>query len=223
MQRSESSLRLEAHAPFDQLSLAGRRVLAAGVRYSQHQESALILRQGARIAGAFVVLRGRLRVYALAPDGDAATLYWIGEGETCVLALNCVFSDLLYPAWVEAETATTVATITGPTYRALFDSEAAIRNATLQAFSTIVFRLMDELEQVHTCTLEERLRRFLLTHANADSTLHMTQQRIASHLGTSREVVARLFRALVDQGAVATRRGVVTININKLLERRLKS
>lgn len=219
MKRSGPTPGLDAFAPFSQLSRDGKGVLRSGTRYSEYEESALVLRRGERVAGAFVVLRGRLRVYALAPDGAAATLYWIDQGETCVLALNCVFSDLLYPAWVEAERTSTVATIAGPVYRRLFDSEPAVRNATLQAFSTVVFRLMDELEQVHTCTLEQRLRHFLLTHANADGTLRMTQQRIASHLGTSREVVARLFRGLAAERAITTGRGIVVIDAEKLTAR----
>ena len=35
-------------------------------------------------------------------DRNEATLYVINPHETCVLALNCIFNDLLYPAWVEA-------------------------------------------------------------------------------------------------------------------------
>lgn len=149
--------------------------------------------------------------FTLSPDGNEATLYGIAPGETCVLALNCIFNDLLYPAWVEAEPATTVAVIPGPLYRALFENEPVIRNLTIQALSTVVFRLMAELEQMHSSKLEQRLANFLVLRASGNGTLRMTQQEIASHLGTTREVVARLLRQFSAKKYIETRRGSVVV------------
>jgi CRP/FNR family transcriptional regulator len=39
----------------------------------------------------------------------------------------------------------------------------------------------------------------------------MTQQQIAGHLGTTREVIARLMQDFVGSGLVRSRRGLVTI------------
>lgn len=123
---------------------------------------------------------------------------------------------------MEAEPATTVAVIPGPLYRILFENEAVIRNVTVQALSTIVFRLMAELEQIHSCKLEQRLANFLLLRASADGTLRMTQQEISSHLGTTREVVARLFRQLVAKKYIETKRGTVVISQPARLANSLK-
>mgnify|MGYP000678059055 FL=1 len=186
-------------------------MLGPGLHYARFDKTTAVLGKGQPVSGAYVVTSGRLRVYTLSPDGNEATLYWIAPGETCVLALNCIFNDLLYPAWVEAAPSTTVAVIPGPLYRTLFENEAAIRNLTVQALSTIVFRLMAELEQVHSCKLEQRLANFLLLHASGNGTLRMTQQEIASHLGTTREVVARLLRQFVAKKYIETQRGTVVV------------
>lgn len=196
---------------FRNMSEIGKAMLGPGVQYTRYEKKSPVLDKGQRVSGAYVVISGRLRVFTLSPDGNEATLYWIVPGETCVLALNCIFNDLRYPAWVEAEPATTVAMIPGPLYRVLFENESSIRNVTVQALSTIVFRLMEELEQVHSHSLEQRLRNFLLLRASADGMLRMTQQEIASHLGTTREVVARLFRELVAKKVIGTRRGAVIL------------
>ena len=66
---------------------------------------------------------------------------------------------------------------------------------------------MQELEEVHAYKLDQRLANLLLLHANAAGELHMTQQQIAQHLGTTREVVGRLMGELVSAGAVETGRG----------------
>ncbi len=198
--------------PFQDISDGGRVVLERGLRIAQFSKTTGVLRKGQKVSGAYVVTRGRLRVFTISPDGHEATLYTINPGETCVLALNCIFNDLLYPAWVNAEPATRVAIISGDSYRALFACEPAVQNMTVQAFSTIVFRLMAELDNVHSLKLEQRLANFLLLHAATDGSVRMTQQEIASHLGTTREVIARLLREWVRAGCVVTRRNQVSIS-----------
>lgn len=196
---------------FLDLSEAGRALLRQGLVTRRIARPAPVIHKGQQVSGAYLVTRGQLRVFTYTPQGTEATLYLIRPGETCVLALNCLFNDLLYPAWVEASADTEVAVIPGPLYRALFEREAAVQDMTVKALSGLVFRLMDELEQIHSCNLDQRLANFLLTNADVDGTLRMTQQQIASHLGTTREVIARLMQGFVAQEMVSTGRGTTTV------------
>lgn len=202
---------LESLELFRQLSDVSKAMLGPGLHFVHYEKKTRVLGKGQPVSGAYIVVGGRLRVFTLSPDGHEATLYWVARGETCVLALNCIFNDLLYPAWVEADAATQVAVIPGPLYRVLFDNEAAIRNMTVESLATGVFRLMAELEQVHSRTLEQRLANFLLLNASAEGILRMTQQEIAGHLGTTREVIARLLRQWATTKIIDTRRGAVAI------------
>jgi CRP/FNR family transcriptional regulator len=202
---------LESLGPFRKLSEGGRQVLRRGAVLAQCGPPVPILQPGQSVSGAYFVVRGRLRVYAVAPGGTEATLYFINPGETCVFALNSLFNDLRYPAWVQAEADTTVALIPGPVFRDLFQKEPSIQDVTVRALSTLVFRLMEELEEVHAYKLDQRLANLLLIHASAAGELAMTQQQMAAHLGTSREVVARLVRDFVARGYVETGRGMTRI------------
>jgi CRP/FNR family transcriptional regulator len=139
---------------FRNLTKAGRNTLDRGLICKEFSPATIILHRGAQVSGAYVVTRGSLRVFSISPSGTEATLYCINPGETCVLALNCLFNDLLYPAWVASEPETEVAVIPGLVFRTLFNSESSIQDLTVRALSTLVFRLMNELEQVHFCTLE---------------------------------------------------------------------
>ncbi len=177
----------------------------------EFQRQTAVIHKGQSVSGAYLVLSGQLRVYTYTPQGTEATLYFIRPGETCVLALNCLFNDLRYPAWVEASPDTHVAVIPGSLYRRLFESEDAVQNLTVTALSTLVFRLMDELEQIHSCNLDQRLASFLLNNASDDGVVAMTQQILAGHLGTTREVIARLIQGFCADGLVSTKRGAVTI------------
>jgi CRP/FNR family transcriptional regulator len=196
---------------FRDLSAEGRRVLGQGLSTHRFPAGKTIIEKGQDVSGAYFVLEGRLRVYSLLPGGKEVTVYTIAPGETCVLALNSLFNDLLYPAWVQTEPATTVAVVPGGTYRRLFATEPAIQDLTVRTLSTLVFRLMGELDLVHSQTVEQRLAGFLLVHANGRGRVRQTQQELASHMGTSREMVARVMARLAKRGWIATGRGELAI------------
>lgn len=202
---------LEYLEPFCRMSAAGKALLAQGTRRQRLSGAAVVLHKGQPVSGAYVALEGRLRVFTIAPNGTEATLYFVGPGETCVLAINCLFNDLLYPAWVEADAPTAIALIPGAVYRRLFESEPVIQDLTVSTLSTLVYRLMGELEQVHASNHRQRLAQFILLHAAADGTLRMTQQQLARHLGTTREVVARQIGEFVAAGLVTSQRGLLGI------------
>ncbi len=193
------------------LSPQGLQRLRDGVQLVDLEKAGEIIHKGQQVSGAYLVTRGQLRVFTYTPQGNEATLYFIRPGETCVLALNCLFNDLRYPAWVESDAGTEVAVIPGPLYRRLFEDEASVQDMTVKALSTLVFRLMNELEQIHSLNLDQRLASFLLNHANDAGEVHLTQQALAGHLGTSREVIARVMQDFSAHKLVQTRRGLVRV------------
>lgn len=206
-----SAAQLSNITAFSGLSATGKRLLSQGVVSKVVKRATALLHKGQPVSGAYMVIEGRLRVYTITPTGAEATLYFVDAGEACVLALNCLFNDLLYPAWVQAETTATVAIIPGQVYRKLFETESIVQDLTIRALSTLVYRLMNELEQIHASNHKQRLAQFMLMHSASDGVLQMTQQQIARHLGTTREVIARLIRELVSEKLIATQRGAIRI------------
>lgn len=177
----------------------------------------LAVSQGQEVSGAYFVLSGRLRVYTQTVDGKEAALYLLQPGETCILALNSLFNNLAYPAWVAAETDTELAIISGAAYRELFASEPEAQNITVKALSGLVFRLMAEIQSIHGSTLQQRLISCLLSRASADGEVTITQQALANHLGSTREVVARSLADLADRRLVQSRRGmIILLDVNGL-------
>lgn len=84
---------LESFETFRNISEVGKAMLGPGLHYTHYAKKTPVLGKGQSVSGAYVVISGWLRVYTLSPDGNEATLYWIAPGETCVLALNCIFND----------------------------------------------------------------------------------------------------------------------------------
>lgn len=202
---------------FEQLSDESRTLLHNNHQTYQLSKQEVALHKGDQVSGAYIVTRGCLRVYTYMPNGTESTLYLINAGETCVFAINCLFNQLLYPAWVTAETDTEVTVVNGSLYRQLFRQDPAIQNLTINALSTAVFRLMTEVEQLQGWKLNQRLANLLLSRASDSHVVLMTQQEIANQLGTGREVVARVLGEFVQQSLIETRRGRITLLNSKVL------
>ena len=203
--------RLQHFDAFAELSDQARALVSREVLEKRFPSRAAVLHKGQPVSGAYFVLSGRLRVFTITPSGTEATLYFVDPGQTCVIALNCLFADLLYPSWVQAECSTSVALIPGAVYRRLFEGERAIQDLTISALSTLVYRLMAELDGIHASNHKQRLAQFILTHAASDGCLRMTQQQLGNHLGTTREVIARIMQDFVAAGWVRTGRGAVEV------------
>jgi CRP/FNR family transcriptional regulator len=70
---------------------------------------------------------------------------------------------------------------------------------------------MEELEEIHSLNLNARLAKFILMRGAIDGQLHMTQSELAAHLGTTREVIAKLLRKMVAEKSIKTLRGSIVI------------
>lgn len=170
-----------------------------------------LVARGDLVAGAYLVEKGALRVYYVGADGREGTLYWVEPGQSCILALNCMFSRLAYPAWVESEGDTEVAIVPGDVYRRLFATEPAVQSFTFEVLSGRLFELMSLVEETASQGLEARVAAFLLRRSKGATEISITQDQIARHLATSREVVSRVLRGLVARRLVATTQRRITL------------
>jgi len=194
-----------------ELAPDGRALLEGSVRRVACAGGTQLVARGDLVAGAYLVEKGALRVYYVSAEGREGTLYWVEPGQSCILALNCMFSRLAYPAWVESEGETEVAIVPGDVYRRLFASEPAVQSFTFEVLSGRLFELMALIEETASQGLEARVAAFLLRRAKGAAEVLVTQDQIARHLATSREVVSRVLRGLVARRLVATAAGRITL------------
>lgn len=194
------------------LSPEGRACLAAGLERHRVPAGRLLIRKGESVGGAYLVEKGLLRIYELGPTGREQTLYWVGEGESCILALNCVFSEMNYPAWVEVDDEETMLVmVKAEAYRQLFATESALQKFTFDVLSERVVELTEALAEAGTLDVEQRIINLLLRRCDERGRVRLNQERIARHVGTAREVVSRTLRRLQSDGLVEQGRGSVTI------------
>ncbi|ODR97991.1 hypothetical protein AUC68_10800 [Methyloceanibacter methanicus] len=165
-----------------------------------------LLRPGDAVDGVYLVRRGAIRVYYIEADGREGTLYWIEPGQSCILALNSLFAEIPYPAFASADAdGADFLAIPGGVFRDLFSHEPAAQRFLFDQLSGRVFGLLQLLEQRMRLPQEERLIALLLAKAGDTAIVELSQEELARHLGTSREVVSRLLRNLANQDLIDSR------------------
>lgn len=210
-------------APFiDRLSDDGRHLMQGRVRPVTIAAGQTILQPGDEVGGAYFVARGSIRVFYLDQDGREGTLYTIAAGQSCILALNCLFARMEYPAWAEAgEGGVELYQLDSETAHHLMALDPEFLNAMFTQVSTRLYGLLATLEQAIRLPLKGRLITLLLRMAGADGEVRLSQQKIAAHLGSSREVISRLLKSLSAEGLVEVSYGKVAIVDQAMLEGRI--
>lgn len=188
---------------FAALSPDAQSQLRAATTHVSLPPQTQVIRRGDEVGGVYLVQAGALRIYYVSAEGREGTLYWVDPGQSCILALNCLFSRLAYPAWVETDQAEThVAVVSGDAYRSLYLTEPALQKFTFETLTTRLFELLTLMQETTSLGLEQRVAALLLRRSTNGQTVEATHEQIAHHLGSSREVVSRVLRNLATRGAI---------------------
>lgn len=194
------------------LSHAGAQRLERQLEWREAKPTTQLVCRGDRVGGVFLVLSGSIRVYFVHPGGKEGTLYFVDAGQACFLSVHSVLERQPYDAWAEADTEPVrFAIIPAAIFRSLAKTELALQSYALEVLSLRVSEMMRTVESTAACSLEARLASWVLERTGERDVLRMSQERLARHLGTAREVVVRILRTLRSRGIVSTERGTVRI------------
>jgi len=156
------------------------------------------------------VLSGDIRVYKIGETGREITLYEIGEGETCILNASCILSGSTYPANAVATTDVDALLVPSADFRRLVMAHEEMRTFVFTLLSQRLATVMELIEEVAFGRMDQRLMDYLVEKAE-NNKLETTHQKIASDLGTSREVVSRLLKDLERKKKVRLSRNSITL------------
>lgn len=196
-----------------QLTAAEREQLASAAVFREVRRGALLHSGSADCLGLLMVEAGQLRAFILSGEGREITLYRLLERDVCLLSASCMMKGAQFDVAVEAEKDTALWVIPSEAYRRIMAGSAPLANYTNELMAGRFADVMWLMEQVMWRSMDRRLAAFLLEEAALEGTddLKLTQERIAAHLGTAREVVTRMLRYFQSEGLVKLRRGAVEL------------
>ena len=106
-------------------------------------------------------------------------------------------------------------------FKDLMEESAVVANYANQLISSRFSEVMWLMEQIMWKSFDKRLASFLLEESvlEKSTSLKITHEKIANHMGTAREVVTRMLRYFQSEGMVKLTRGTVEITDKKAMER----
>lgn len=187
------------------------------VAVTTNEPGTVMIEQGRRCRGAALILSGVIRVYKLSPDGKQITLYRVGEGETCVLAISCLMGGVDYPVIAEVEDEAEVVMLPLDVLRTLMQRSEPWQRFIFAAMSQSMMDMMNLVDEIAFRRMDERLAARLLQCEIGR--IELTHEQLAADIGTAREVVSRLLKELENNGLIELKRGLVIIRDRKGLEK----
>ncbi len=195
---------------------------ASSLRHYRPDEH--ILLEGDRCEAGYFILEGAVRVYRVSREGREQVLVQLGPGQ----AFNTVpvfEPDGQNPANVVALSEVTLCVLLKEDFLHLVRTHGDLAMVVLEDFAQRLSHLTNLVEGLALHSVQERLARFLLDSAPQQDGINeevrdWTQQEIAVHLGTVRDVVGRELRALEDAGLIRRERGRIVLLSRVGLERK---
>lgn len=204
------------HPFFDAASTLSDAVLRTLAQYGtvrSHSKHTVLISEGDSSNMLYVILSGRVRVYATSGEGREITLTFHGPGETVG---EMALSGEPRSASVESVEPTTCLVVPLPAFR-----EALAQSPDLALFliHRLIARVRLTTESVKSLALSDvygRLRRVLddLTVQNGGVRVlrePITQQELADRVGASRDMVNRVLRELATGGYIRVSRKAIAL------------
>jgi len=231
-----AAARLKSIELFSSLSEATLDDIARHGQLRAYARGEHVVLEGDRSEAAYFVVTGEVRVYRVSPEGREQVLVRLRSGQ----AFNTVppfQTDGRNPANVAAMVKSTVLVLRSSDFLRLTLAHSDLTMAMFRHFTGRLVHLTDLVESLALYSVQKRLVRFLLDRADQrteranrskegpsedsppPAIQRWTQQDIAVHLGTVRDVIGRSLRALEDDGLIRVDRGRIVLVDRSELER----
>lgn len=171
--------------------------------HHEYQAGSMIFYEDEACAGFYIVEKGLVRIYRISNEGRLHTLSLLRPVSTFneVAAVD----GRANPYNATAVTQTTILSLSHESMMTLLATERTLLNNYVQSLAHVNRDYIERLEDMTFRSIPSRLAKLFLhetTYAEhiAEAPTRLTQEEIASILGTTREVVGRALRGLLNAG-----------------------
>lgn len=157
------------------------------------------------------LIEGVVRVQQIAENGKEIILYRIYAGESCIMTTACLISFDTHSAEGIAETTVKAIAIPRDVFDDLVAQSKSFRNFVFTAFSKRITDLFLMINELAFQRVDVRLAQKLLQLSNQQAKVNTTHQKLASELGSAREVISRQLQEFQRQGWIEQSRGIISL------------
>ncbi len=187
--------------------------LARHTRLLSYDVDELIVSEGQECEGLFFIDSGRVKIFKNSSSGREMIINVIGNGES--FNEVPVLDQLENPVNVGAVIETTIWLIDAQALRRVIADHPQACQQIIINLSQNLRMLVDKVAELSFYTVTARLSSLLgqlsAEQLSGDTGTRLTQDDLASRIGTVREVVARSLKELEKSGAIDVERGKIRI------------
>lgn len=163
------------------------------------KKDTILFHEGDQCNGMLLVTDGSIKVIKYSETGKEALLYRVTPDNLCILSVSCLIGNNFYNAEGIAESEIHGVYIPHPKFMELLNNNSHFREFIFKNFAERISDFIKKLDDIIFKSVKERLLDFFNSSTHPAK---MTHQEMAVELGTSREVVTRLLKALESEGLI---------------------
>lgn len=153
--------------------------------------------------------KGTVRVFRQHESGKEITLYYLQPFEQCNVNLSGGLSNILAIGSAITEDEVEGYFIDSNVIKELFFKEESFRYYVLELFASRLDSMANLIEDLRFKKIDERLYEWL--QSQDQKLITITHDSLASHLGTSREIISRILKGFEDEGILKLSRGKIEL------------
>jgi len=206
---------------FEGLSPEDRAALGRAATLRTYRRGETIVQQGQPGDSFYVVVRGRVAVEIVAPDGREVVLNTLGEGDH--FGEMALLDDAPRSASVIAQEKSDLAILSRSVFLDLLKSNFVLTRALLTAFSARLRRANATIEGLASLDVKSRLARYFRELAATRGrkagggwsvVVRPSQREIADTIGSSRETVSRTMSQMADEQLIVPKGKAVYVKLD---------
>lgn len=190
---------------------AGLKALSEHATLMTAPENHKLFATGDTCDNFILIIEGQARIQISTRTGREIILFRIKTGESCALTTSCLLSRSPYYAEGVSETPLQIISIPATTFRKILIEHPELSIGLLDNYAQRIGELTRVIDRLVSRDLNSELKKFLIHNADAQKTVHLSHQRIADELGSSREVISRKLKTYEKAGLVQLARGQITV------------
>lgn len=210
----------EALFPFwAQLNNTEKELIEQSSYMEKYDKGMLMHRTDGSCKGLMTVLNGQLRTYILSEEGREVTLFRVNEEEVCVLSASCLMDTITFDVLIEATGDTEVLVLPAAVLNQVVQQNPYIELFLYKSATEKFSDVMWTMQQILFLKIDQRVAQFLwdeMVQKNS-MTLSITHDEIARYIGSAREVVTKVLKYMVKEGALELKRGTIIILDKEML------
>lgn len=145
-----------------------------------------------------LIVKGSIKVMREDQEGNELFLYYLNEGQTCAMSLNCAMINTQSEIHAIAEDDAVVISLAADIAGEWFSTNAEWQRLILETYQMRFKEMLSTIDGIAFLQLDERVLKYLQQKQAVSQgvELSLTHQQIADDLNSSREVISRVLKIL---------------------------